>query len=75
MVPRLVWNYQKYPEEFAGWMDKVNAVSLLINPISICRWSSHKSYLRDLEAAGIPVFPTLWIKKGEEGKISQATSF
>ena len=68
-MPRLVWNYQKYPDEFAEWMDKVNANSQLINPISILKWSAHKSYLKDLESAGIPVMPTVWIRKGEENKV------
>ena len=75
VVPRLVWNYQKFPEEFSSWIEKVNAASLLINPISILKWSSHKSYLRDLEAAGVPTMPTVWIKKGEESKVNTATSF
>ena len=57
-------------------MAKVNEKSILCNPISILQWSSHKSYLRDLEAAGLPIMPTIWIRPGEEIKVAeQATSF
>ena len=56
-------------------MNRVAASSQLVNPISICKWSAHKSYLRDLEAAGIPIMPTVWIRPGEEEKIDKATSF
>ena len=69
VVPRLVWNYQNYWEEFLGWMEKISTHSQLVNSIAVLKWSGHKSYLRDLEAAGVPVLPTVWIRKGEEHKL------
>ena len=56
-------------------MAKCNKQSYLINPIETLKWSSHKSYLKDLAAAGLPVVPTVWIKPGEESKVRLATGF
>jgi len=30
----------------------------------VLRWSMEKTYLRDLEQAGVPVVPTVWLPKG-----------
>ena len=59
---------------FAAWMATVQQQSRLCNPLETLSWSSHKSYLRDLEAAGIPTVPTVWLRPGEEGRISEAAA-
>ena len=32
----------------------------LANPLDVVRWNLDKGYLRDLEAAGVPIVPTQW---------------
>jgi glutathione synthase/RimK-type ligase-like ATP-grasp enzyme len=36
----------------------------LYNPSSIIAWNMDKTYLQELSAAGIPIPPTHWLKKG-----------
>jgi hypothetical protein len=64
VVIRSTWNYIQYLPEFLAWADRVEASTRLYNPASIVRWNSHKSYLRNLEADGIPIVPTAWLDRG-----------
>jgi len=34
------------------------------NPPAVLRWNSHKGYLRDLAARGVPIVPTRWLERG-----------
>ena len=38
------------------------AATAFENPIELVRWNAHKSYLLDLEAAGVPVVPTRLVR-------------
>ena len=51
-----------------------SAESRLCNPPETLSWSAHKSYLRDLETAGVPVVPTEWLHPGEEGRVVEAAA-
>lgn len=59
VVVRSPWDYFERLEEFLGWVDGVAEVSRIINPANVIRWNSHKGYLAELGAAGVPVLPTL----------------
>jgi glutathione synthase/RimK-type ligase-like ATP-grasp enzyme len=56
---RSTWDYTAHHAAFLAWVDDVAAATELWNPASIVRWNSHKSYLLDLEAAGVAVVPTV----------------
>jgi len=75
VVPRTTWDYQERPAEFAAWLDTLQRQTRLCNPQATLVWSAHKRYLRDLEAAHIPVLPTLWLRPGEAARVSEAASF
>ncbi len=34
----------------------------LSNPFPVIRWNTDKHYLAELEAAGVPVVPTIWLE-------------
>lgn len=34
---------------------------LLMNPTSVLRWNTEKTYLQDLQAQGFPTIPTVWV--------------
>ena len=57
-VVRSTWDYYRHPAEFLAWTHTVGATGRLWNPGDVLRWNSHKSYLRDLAARGVPVVPT-----------------
>lgn len=65
---RTPWDYFYRPEEFFNWLNKVNQVSKLINPLELVEWNMHKSYLLDLQLKGIPIVPTILVNKDEYQK-------
>ncbi|MCZ2856937.1 ATP-grasp domain-containing protein [Blastococcus sp. VKM Ac-2987] len=56
-VVRSCWDYTWRLPEFLGWAAQVPR---LRNPVEVMRWNADKSYLRDLERAGVAVVPTVW---------------
>jgi glutathione synthase/RimK-type ligase-like ATP-grasp enzyme len=58
VVVRSTWDYSPRRDEFLRWAD---GVPRLANPADVLRWNTDKGYLRTLEAAGVPVIPTIWL--------------
>jgi glutathione synthase/RimK-type ligase-like ATP-grasp enzyme len=71
VVLRATWNYLHHHEAFLRWVDRVSAETRLWNPASVVRWNSHKGYLLDLAAKGLPVFPTKLVKRGEAADLRE----
>jgi len=65
VVVRTTWTYHRARERFLRWAEEVAAVTMLHNSKEVLSWNSEKSYLKDLEAASIPVAPTEWFARGE----------
>jgi len=62
VVPRTTWNYtERYPD-FLAWAEAVGAVSRLVNPLSVIRWNTDKSYLAALP---VPQAPTRFLPAGQ----------
>lgn len=59
---RTTWDYQEKRDAFVAWAEQLTVP--LYNPAEIVRWNTHKSYLRDLEARGVPIVPTEWLARG-----------
>jgi glutathione synthase/RimK-type ligase-like ATP-grasp enzyme len=62
------WDNIHHADEFLRWADYVSG-SLgvtVVNPPAVLRWNIDKRYLRELEAAGVPVVPTMWVEPGTE---------
>ena len=55
------WDYQADPAAFIGVLERIEAsTALLVNPLALVRWNLDKTYLRELEAAGVKIVPSLW---------------
>lgn len=66
VVLRSCWDYHLRLDEFLGWVDGVErAGAPMFNPPSVVRWNARKTYLRALDAAGVPTVPTRWVDPGE----------
>jgi hypothetical protein len=66
VVVRSCWDYHLRPREFRAWVDVVEKARALVwNPPAILRWNMEKTYLRDLEARGVPIVPTRWLDRGD----------
>jgi len=64
-VVRSTWDYYLRIDAFLAWADFVAGVTCLVNGVATVRWNSHKGYLLELEAAGIPIVPTTVVRQGE----------
>jgi glutathione synthase/RimK-type ligase-like ATP-grasp enzyme len=65
VILRSTWNYTERLPEFIAWLERVDAVTRLFNPLPVIRWNTDKRYLADAAAAGIPVVPTVFVAQGE----------
>jgi hypothetical protein len=61
VVVRTTWDYQHDVEHFLAVIEGIAALGVpLANPIALMRWNVRKTYLRELEARGVPIVPTVW---------------
>ncbi len=60
VLPLLVWGYQRDCPRWFALLNQLEQQQIKIaNPVSVLRWNSNKSYLLELEKAGIAIVPTL----------------
>jgi len=65
VIVRSCWDYFHRPDAFHRWLDALEASGARVfNATSTLRWNADKAYLRDLDAAGVPIVPTHWIDRG-----------
>jgi hypothetical protein len=65
VVVRSTWDYAPRRDEFVAWAHRVGSVTRLANPADVIEWNTDKTYLRALEAAGLPVVSTDWLVPGD----------
>jgi len=65
VVFRTIWDYFERFEEFWSWLKRIEDKTQLINSMSLIKWNIDKSYLFDLEQSGIPIVPSVLVKKGQ----------
>jgi glutathione synthase/RimK-type ligase-like ATP-grasp enzyme len=67
VVIRSCWDYHRRLPQFLAWLDRLEHLAVSVwNPVPLVRVNAHKSYLRELEAAGLPVVPTAWLARGSD---------
>lgn len=64
VLVRNVWDSHLRRDAFLAWASKVGQLTRLLNAPDVLRWNTHKGYLRELEAKGVPVTPTAWLEPG-----------
>ena len=79
VVLRSCWDYHRRAAEFDRWLELLERErARVFNPLPTLRWNTRKSYLRDLEAAGIEVVRTVWAPMGSGmtlGDIAESTGW
>ncbi len=66
IVMRSMWDYFHRPDEFRPWLAEIEATQACVfNSPALARWNMEKTYIRELEAAGVRAVPTFWATKGE----------
>ncbi|HUG99068.1 MAG TPA: hypothetical protein VMQ83_07820 [Gammaproteobacteria bacterium] len=70
LVIRTPWDYFQRAAEFRAWLDaRIASGVLMCNAGDILDWNYDKRYLEDLEAAGVPLVPTICIRRGEQADV------
>ena len=72
VVVRSCWDYTLRRAEFLAW---ARSVPRLVNPYEVLVWNTDKTYLRDLEAAGVPIVPTTFSEPPEPNADFYAQTF
>lgn len=55
------WDYPDDPDTFLALLETIdNSGVVLVNDMSLVRWTMSKTYLRDLESRGAAIVPSLW---------------
>lgn len=67
----LAWGYHLHLERWLALLDGWGAEVPLFNPAALMRWNTRKTYLTELEAAGVPTVPT-WFGDAHPHKIATA---
>ncbi len=62
---RTTWNYAWHRAEFVEWLWRISGQTRVLNRPRVAEWNSHKGYLADLERAGVPIAPTVWLDQGQ----------
>jgi glutathione synthase/RimK-type ligase-like ATP-grasp enzyme len=68
VVVRTTWDYTDHVTEFLAWLRQVASATTVLNPVPTIEWNSHKRYLLDLAAAGVPVVPTALVPQWASGQ-------
>ena len=64
VLPRSTWDYAERRDRFLAWAASVPRV---LNTLEVLEWNTDKQrYLTDLEGAGVPIVPTVFIEPGGE---------
>ena len=64
LIFRNTWDYYEKEAAFNLWLDRIEALKIpTLNAFEIIKANKHKFYLRDLEAQGIGIIPTIFIDK------------
>ncbi|GGE50336.1 glutathione synthetase-like protein [Pedobacter psychrotolerans] len=58
------WDYFDLIDDFHTWLDQLEKKGVkLLNPIDIVRWNTDKQYLKEIENAGLPITPCVFVNK------------
>ena len=66
------WDYHGRAETFLSQVDRFATAAPVWNPPRVMRWNTHKSYLRDLERAGVRCVPTAWVDRVDAETVAAA---
>jgi glutathione synthase/RimK-type ligase-like ATP-grasp enzyme len=74
IVLRSCWDYHLRVAEFIRWLQGVAQTTPVLNPIDTVLWNHNKFYLREVEAMGIEVVPTIFVSHAKALGAEEATT-
>ena len=69
-VFRTTWDYFERFAEFTAWLNRLESLTRVCNPVPTVRWNVDKHYLADLDARGVPVVPSRFLERGSTQSLS-----
>jgi glutathione synthase/RimK-type ligase-like ATP-grasp enzyme len=71
VILRSCWDYHRHLPAFLQWIAHLEQCGVAVwNPPDVVRWNVDKRYLRDLELAGVPIVPTVFVHRSEERSLA-----
>ena len=61
IVLRSCWDYHLRTAEFIRWLQRVGQATPVLNAVDTVLWNHNKFYLREVEALGIEIAPTVFV--------------
>ena len=65
LVLRSCWDYHLRAAEFIGWLQHATQATPALNAVDTVLWNYNKFYLREVEALGIEIAPTIFVSHAE----------
>ncbi len=73
VVQRSSWDYQQAPDDYLRVLAEIErSTARLENSLSIAQWNIRKTYLRELQTAGITIVPTEWLHSPSVADLKQS---
>jgi glutathione synthase/RimK-type ligase-like ATP-grasp enzyme len=66
LVLRSCWDSHLHGAQFVEWLQRTGAIVPIVNDVETVLWNRDKFYLRELEAQGIEIAPTIFVADGQE---------
>ncbi|MEQ9507334.1 MAG: hypothetical protein RLO80_13830 [Hyphomonas sp.] len=66
------WDYWDHLEKFLATLERIETQTNLYNGAALVKWNGRKTYLRELEAKGAKLIPTLWLDVCDEAAVKAA---
>lgn len=64
IIVRSCWDYHHRPQEFLSWAEGLEAQGMnVLNSPAILRGNHDKNYLRQIQAAGVRIPPSVWFER------------
>lgn len=63
---RSAWDYTERLPQFLAWIERVAALTTVLNPPPVLRWNADKHYLLELLRAGLPVVSSTFAEPGDD---------
>lgn len=71
---RSPWDYHKHLRRFVEVLGRIDAVTHLLNPLTLVKWNARKTYLNDLRDRGVAIVPTKFGREVKRGDVDEILS-
>lgn len=61
IVLRSCWDYHLHAAEFIDWLRRTGQITPILNTVDTVLWNHNKFYLREVDAQGIEIAPTIFV--------------